>query len=140
MDQKIIFIPFLGMMLLTMVVWFYMYFQRLSFIFGKNLDPQSFATTASKADQNINSRVISPSDNLSNLFEMPMLFYAVSLLLYVTKQVDGTYMVLAYAYLGFRVLHSIIHCTYNKVVHRFLAYVISSILLWIMILRVCFQF
>ena len=32
-----------------------------------------------------------PSDNLKNLFEMPVLFYALSLYLYATSQVDGLY-------------------------------------------------
>jgi hypothetical protein len=36
----------------------------------------------------------------------------------------------AWAYVGLRALHSLIHVTYNRVVHRFLVYVASTLLLF----------
>jgi len=32
-----------------------------------------------------------------------------------------------------RAVHSFIHCSYNNVMHRFLAYLASSLALWIMV-------
>jgi hypothetical protein len=40
MDQTLIFKPFLATMILTLVVWIYMYGRRLPFIFSSGLDPQ----------------------------------------------------------------------------------------------------
>ncbi len=34
-----------------------------------------------------------------------------------------------------RYLHSAIHCTYNHVMHRFAAYAVASLFLWIMVVR-----
>ncbi len=134
MNQETIFIPFFGVILLTMLVWMYMYYLRLSFIAREQIDPQSLATV--KQGESIFPPEISkPSENLINLFEMPVLFYAVCLYLYATGSVDGLYLVLSFGFLVFRLLHSIVHCTYNKVTHRFYIYVISSLMLWIMILR-----
>jgi hypothetical protein len=36
---------------------------------------------------------------------------------------------LAWAYVGFRVLHSLVQCTYNKVMHRFFLFLLGSLAL-----------
>lgn len=134
MRQELIFIPFFGMMLLTIIVWFYMYYLRLTFFMKENIDPQAVATTRQMLEI-VPSRVNAPSDNLINLFELPVLFYAVCLYLYLTVQVDKVYFVLACVFLIFRVGHSIVHCSYNKVMQRFILYILSSVALWVMIIR-----
>lgn len=138
MNQADIFIPFMGMLLLTMLVWFYMYYRRLVFLTREKVDPQQ-AATAQQLLNIVPTRVNLPSENLINLFELPVLFYALCLYLYVTAQVDVTYLVLAYVFFVFRVLHSVVHCTYNRVMHRFYAYSIASFALWIMILMAVFN-
>ena len=121
-------------MLLTILVWTYMYYLRLSFFKREKVDPQSLATTREVIDI-VPTKVNTPSENLINLFELPVLFYAACIYLYVTQQVDGTYLILAYCFLAFRVVHSVIHCTYNRVMHRFYFYVLSSFALWAFIIR-----
>ena len=76
--------------------------------------------------------VANPSDNLKNLFELPTVFYAVVLYLYVARQVDGPYLGAAWIFFGFRVLHSAVHCTFNFVPLRFWLYAISAVALWFM--------
>ncbi len=39
MRMNPILVPFLGMLFLTLVVWFYMYYQRLTAIRQANIDP-----------------------------------------------------------------------------------------------------
>ena len=134
MVQNIIFIPFFGMMLLTLAVWVYMFYLRLSFFKRQNVPPQSVSTTRQLLDV-VPAKLNTPSENFINLFELPVLFYAVCIYLYVTQQVDGMYLSLAYCFLVFRIGHSVIHCTYNNVMHRFYFYVISSLSLWILIIR-----
>lgn len=132
MKQEFIFYPFFGMMLLTAAVWLYMYYQRLTYILGERINPQSFAVT-SKAE-NVPDRVRYPSDNLKNLFELPVIFYALCIYLYATHQVNAVYLGVALCYLLMRVAHSVIHCSYNKVVHRFYVYMASSIVLWLFVM------
>jgi len=111
MDQAVIFQPFVATMLLTMVVWVYMYGRRLPFIFSSGLDPKQM--TPLELARRSPPQVSNPSDNLKNLFELPTVFYAVVLYLYVTHQVDGAYVVTAWGFFLFRVLHSVVHCTFN---------------------------
>ena len=133
MNQQAIFGPFFGLMILTIVVWIYMYYLRLSFIARNKIDPQSLATSEEVVGL-IPANINTPSENLINLFELPVLFYATCLYLYVTLQVDISNLVLAYAFLVLRIGHSVIHCTYNKVMHRFYLYILSSMILWVFII------
>jgi hypothetical protein len=48
-------------------------------------------------------------------------------LLVVTHGVSGTALALAWAFVALRALHSLIHVTYNRVVHRFAAYAASTL-------------
>jgi hypothetical protein len=133
MDQTVIFNPFLAMMLLTLVVWIYMYVRRLSFIFSKRLDPKQM--TPSELARLTPSQVSTPSDNLKNLFEMPTVFYAVVLHIYVTNKVDAVYVAAAWTFFLFRALHSVVHCTFNFIPLRFVLYVISAMAVWFMVVR-----
>ena len=120
-------------MLLTLVVWVYMYARRLPFIFSSGLDPKQM--TPLELARRSPPQVSNPSDNLKNLFELPTVFYAVVLYLYVTHQVDGGYFVAAWAFFLFRLLHSVVHCTFNFIPLRFALYVISAGALWFMVIR-----
>ena len=47
--------------------------------------------------------------NLANLFEFPILFYAVCICIYMTGNVDEYFITLAYWFFYLRVIHSIYH-------------------------------
>ncbi len=75
--------------------------------------------------------------NYINLLEAPILFYVASLLIFVTNKADTTFLYLAWTYVGLRILHSTIHLTYNRVLHRGLIFGASvSVLavIWVRIL------
>ncbi len=131
MNQSDIFQPFLATMLLTLVVWVYMYGRRLPFIFSNGLDSKQM--TPAELARVSPPQVSNPSDNLKNLFELPTVFYAVVLYLYATNQVDSSYVVSAWGFFLFRVLHSVVHCTFNFIPLRFVLYVISAATLWFMV-------
>jgi hypothetical protein len=133
MDQTVIFQPFIATMLLTLVVWVYMYGRRLPFIFSSGLDPKQM--TPLELARRSPPQVSNPSDNLKNLFELPTVFYAAVLYLNATHQVDRAYLVAAWGFFLFRALHSVVHCTFNYIPLRFVLYVISAGALWFMVIR-----
>lgn len=67
--------------------------------------------------------------NLMNLLEMPLLFDVVVLASVVMRHVTPTAVVLAWIYVGLRLIHSAIHLTYNRVFHRFVAFAASNVVL-----------
>jgi hypothetical protein len=137
MDQAAIFKPFAATMILTMVVWVYMYGRRLSFIFASRLDPKQM--TPLELARLSPPRVSNPSDNLKNLLELPTLFYALVLYLYATNQVDTAHLGAAWGFFLFRALHSFVHCTFNFIPLRFVLYVISACALWFMVIRAAIE-
>lgn len=128
-----IFQPMFAMILLTFLVWVYLFIKRVPFIQNNKLTPEQL-TPAALAELSPPS-VSNPSDNLKNLFEVPTLFYALCLYLFVTNQVDNTYLIAAWVFVGLRVLHSLMHCTINVVVVRFALYFTASAAFWFMFVR-----
>ena len=139
MAQQAIFGPFFATMFLTLVVWIYMYVRRISFITGNKLSPNDLAVPGALA-QLSPPAVSNPSDNLKNLFEIPVLFYALALHLFTTNQVDAVYVYAGWVFVAFRALHSAVHCTFNLVILRFYLYLISTVALWLIMLRAAFMY
>ncbi len=132
-DQTAILLPFLTTMTLTLVVWAYMFAVRIPFI--QSLGPDVDLAVPGKLAELSPASVSNPSDNLKNLFEMPVLFYALCLALLATERVDGLHVASAWVFAVFRILHSVVHCTFNHVILRFALYLVASLALWLMLLR-----
>ncbi|HTO68937.1 MAG TPA: MAPEG family protein [Myxococcota bacterium] len=134
MEKTAIFGPFFATMALTLAVWIYMYAKRIAFINANQISPRDMEVPGKLAEISP-ADVSNPSDNFKNLFEMPVLFYAICLYLYASGQVDAAYVGAGWAFAAFRVLHSAVHCTFNRVMVRFYLYLVSSLALWFMVLR-----
>ena len=135
MNSEAIFQPFLGMLLLTFAVWLLLYKRRIGYMKRERIHPQGF-TTPDKGKAKLPDEVNYPAYNLANLFELPVVFYALCLYLYVTGQVDVIYVVAASLFFGFRVAHSFVHCTFNRVYLRFYLYAAAAVALWFMLGRI----
>jgi hypothetical protein len=133
-NQAAIFGPFFACVALTLIVWVYMYIRRIHFLVSRNIDSKDLTVPGALAA--ITPPAVSnPSDNLKNLFEIPVLFYALTLYLFVTLQVDSTYILAAWIFVAFRVLHSVVHCTFNIVMLRFYIYLVSTLAVWFIAIR-----
>ncbi len=134
MTQEAIFGPFFATVFLTLLVWIYMYLRRISFITSNKISSKDLAVPGALA-QLSPPAVSNPSDNLKNLFEIPVIFYALALYLFATRQVDTVYLGAAWVFVAFRVLHSAVHCTFNLVMLRFYLYLFSTLAVWFMAIR-----
>ena len=122
-----LFCPMVAMAALTFLVWLRMFQTRVGEMKRRRIHPQSVAQSAQMAQMVEDSRA---ADNFRNLFELPVLFYA-AMLLSLQAGIDSVAMqALAWAFVALRFLHSYIHCTYNRVMDRFKAYVLSGFVLW----------
>ena len=123
-----ILMPAIALVAVTFVVWCWMYFTRLRYLRANRIEPNNLATR--ERDSRLLEPVAGPSDNLRNLFEMPVLFYVLIILLLDTGHASSGFVSAAWAFVALRTLHSAIHCTYNDVMHRFTVYALSSLVLW----------
>ena len=67
--------------------------------------------------------------NYAHLMEQPTLFYATVIILGVIGQGGGLNLQLAWAYVGLRILHSIVQATWNRVAVRFAIFCLSTVAL-----------
>jgi hypothetical protein len=118
--------PVFAMAALTFVVMFRMAWTRLGTMKRERIHPQSVATSAQMTAAIADTRA---PDNYRNLFELPVLFYAAMLVAHATDRTGALVLALAWAFVLTRVVHSVIHCGYNKVRHRFLAFFAGALLL-----------
>ena len=70
-----------------------------------------------------------PSHNYNHLMEQPTIFYAIALTLALMDFGGGINYYLAWGYVGFRVVHSIVQCTVNIVAIRFPLFLLASLCL-----------
>ena len=134
MTQNAIFSPFFATVFLTLLVWVYLSIHRISFITSKKLGQKDLAVPGALAQISPPS-VSNPSDNLKNLFEIPIIFYALVLYLFITNQVDAVYVNAAWVFVVFRTLHSGVHCTFNLIILRFYLYLFSMLAVWFIAIR-----
>jgi len=129
-NQYVIFSPLLAMILLTAIVLVWMYKTRVKEMKTSKINPQKIADHASS--MTLLKSVAGPADNFSNLFEAPVLFYVAIITVFVTQTGDNLLLAIAWTYVALRYLHSYIHCSYNKVMHRYKIFLASTLALWLM--------
>jgi hypothetical protein len=88
----------------------------------KGVHPQAIANSLMMSSRLENVQV---ADNFRNLFEVPVLFFALAAIALATGYVPGWLVVCAWLFVALRLLHSYIHCTYNKVYHRLAVFLAS---------------
>lgn len=122
-----ILLPMLAMVTLSLLVWLALFFERLTQMQSLRIHPQQVADAKS-----MNARIprMQASDNFRNLFELPVLFYALCLTHALLGSAGGLDLALAWGFVVLRAIHSGIHLSYNRVMHRFAAYLIGALLLW----------
>lgn len=119
--------PVFAMVLLTFAVWFTLFVQRLGHLKRNPPDLTDFAT--GEAAGRYFQPVEMPANNLANLFEMPVLFFALMPLLIYTQQASAAQVVLAWLYVALRAVHSLIHIGPKKVPQRLMVYLASCAVL-----------
>jgi hypothetical protein len=129
MNQKLILLPLLAQILLTIIVSLRLVTARINEMRQKRIHPQKIATSTGATQQLSDSLKI--SDNFSNQFETPVVFYTLIILLYITSMANTVFMILTSLFAVLRYVHSYIHCGSNNVMQRFYVFVASAILLWL---------
>ncbi len=141
MQPELIFEPVINMLWLSLAVFAFGTVLRLKAIVidKKNTEDDFKIPTFENGSELIQNS----QRNLTNLFEFPIFFYMVCIMIYVTGTVDEYFMLLATWFFWLRVLHSIVHIFYNKILPgvalpvRTLFWLPSTIILAWMAYRAC---
>ena len=124
-----ILLPPAALAFLTGFVWLRLGSDRLGELRSRRIHPQQVATSKQMGDtlQNVQS-----ADHFRNLFEVPVLFYALCGFLAITKLTTLFLLACAWGYVVLRAAHTYVHLTSNKVVRRFQVFVASTLVLYVM--------
>src|ERR1700742_2982266 len=127
MPQDQIFLPMGALALLTFLVLTLIPIRRFRSAFAGETGPGDYRFGESPK---VPGHVSIPNRNYMNLLEMPVLFYVVCVLNYMTgPAVSARVLALAWIYVGLRTLHSLVHLTYNNVMHRLIVFAASNVAL-----------
>jgi hypothetical protein len=126
--QSPILAPVVALVLWTFVMWAWLYATRLPAMFRMKIQYDPQRPTAEFIDR-FPASVRWKADNYNHLMEQPTLFYAIALTLAFVGQGGGLNAKLAWAYVGLRVVHSLIQAMVNKVEARFAVFMLASLVL-----------
>ena len=129
--------PVVVLLAWTMVMWVWMYATRIpAMTRSKDVDPKTkIGGTGRQLDDILPERIQWIAHNYNHLHEAPTVFYAVALVLAIIGQGDGINAGIAWAYVGLRVVHSLVQATINRVMIRFALFALSSLALIALILH-----
>ena len=123
--------PVVVLALWTMVMWLWMYAKRLPAMSKvEGLDAKTWiGGTGADLEKALPPKVQWIANNYNHLHEAPTVFYAVSLVIAITGYGDGMNATIAWVYVALRVVHSLVQALWNRVMVRFVLFLLSSIAL-----------
>ena len=73
-----------------------------------------------------------PARTFNNLLQVPVLFYAVCVLMIATGNLDSVQVTLAWLFVGLRFLHAIVYIAFNRLAYRFSLFAAGCIVLGVL--------
>jgi hypothetical protein len=128
--------PVVALAAWTMAMWFWMYATRIPAIGAAKVDLDAMVRDPETSlDDVLPVGVQWKAHNYNHLHEAPTVFYAIAIVLAVIGQGDGLNAQLGWAYVGLRIVHSLVQATINKVTLRFALFALSSLVLIALVAR-----
>ncbi|HVR91624.1 MAG TPA: MAPEG family protein [Novosphingobium sp.] len=122
--------PVVALAAWTMLMWLWMYVTRIPAMNAAKIDTRNLVGGTGKSlDGVLPDKIQWIAHNYNHLHEAPTVFYAVALVLAMIGAGDGMNANIAWAYVGLRVLHSLVQAIGNRVMIRFLLFALSSLAL-----------
>ena len=119
--------PMLALIAWTFVVWIWLYATRIPAMQRLAIDAGTLKRAEDLDGLPLSAKQV--ADNYNHLHEQPVLFYALVVWCVLAGTADATNVALAWGYVGARVVHSIVQCTFNFVPVRFGVFALGSVLL-----------
>jgi len=114
----------------TMIMWIWMFATRIPAMGAAKIDSANMVGgTGKDLEGQLPEKIMWVAHNYNHLHEAPTVFYAVAIVLAVIGMGDGLNAQIAWAYVILRILHSLVQATFNRVMVRFLLFVLSSLAL-----------
>lgn len=134
MNQTAIFWPVIAHVLLVYIVYAVVSRRRVAAVKAGNARTSQFRENREEPPESVFAH-----NNLLNQFQLPVLFLAACLCLYVTNGVDIVALALAWIFIASRYAHAWIHVTTNRIGYRRPLFVVGYVALGFMWLALAFH-
>jgi hypothetical protein len=128
MSIQSVLLPLFVQVILTFVLLFWTARLRVDSVRRGEVKPRDVALR----EPNWDKGTTQVANAYHNQLELPLLFYVLTILAWITKQADLLFVVLAWVFVVLRVLHAYVHVTNNQMGRRFGVFAASVIVLLIM--------
>lgn len=125
MSVASMFAPLLAQVALTFALMFWMGFCR----FGCLNRGETKVSDIALGQKAWPEQATKAANNYGNQFELPVLFFAAGAVALATRTYDIVFVALAWHFVAFRIIHTIIHTTSNGVTLRFYAFLAGALVL-----------
>ncbi len=120
--------PLLAMVALVFVSFLVLVVRRITELQRRGIDPQQLDRRTATAAIVEDSRA---SDHFANIFEVPVLFYPLCIVLMLGAGPESAWMLYGcWAFVALRALQAVTHLTFNRVMTRFYCFFSSSLVLF----------
>ena len=119
--------PMLALIVWSLVMLAWMYAVRIPAIGKAGIDPATAKEPTALDALPLGVRQV--AYNYNHLMEQPTLFYALVVYSYLAGQQNTVNLVLAWAYVAIRIVHSLVQATINAVLVRFAIFIAGSLVL-----------
>jgi hypothetical protein len=125
--------PILALVVWSLMMTVWMYATRIPAIQRAGIDPGGAREPTALDALPLEVRQV--GYNLNNLMEQPTVFYALVAYTYLAGQQNAVNLILAWAYVAIRVVHSLVQATVNIVLVRFSLFALGTLVLAVLAAR-----
>jgi hypothetical protein len=120
--------PVVALVAWSLLIWVWMYATRLPAMARMKMRTDNRRPRGEQMSE-LPPEVRWKADNYNHLMEQPTLYYAVTLAFAASGRATATDLMLAWAYVGTRVAHSLVQTTVNVIPLRFVLFALGSLVL-----------
>ena len=125
MSIQAVLLPLFVLVLLTFVLGFWAAYLRVQAVRNREVHPRDVALR----EPNWPPRVLKVVYAFQNQLELPLLFYVLTILAWITRQADLLFLVLAWIFVVLRILHAAVHVSSNNLAQRAILFIAGAVVL-----------
>jgi len=126
MRNSLLIYPMATLLLLTMTMLLLMLVFRIKAVRLRKISPRYYKLYKGGEEP---EQLAAISQNYQNLLELTLLFYVVCILVMILNLEVKVFVIHAWIYVALRYFHSLIHITYNNILHRLAVFAVSCLVL-----------
>lgn len=128
MTVQAVLAPLFVQVALTFVLMLWMGYVRVTAVRRREVHQRDIALR----EPNWPKPIAQVANAYQNQLELPILFYVLVILAWVTRQADTLFVVMAWLFVLTRLVHAWVHITTNRMSHRFFIFIIGAVILLLM--------